>query len=65
MLKELAVELSPPLTDLFNTSLMQCTVPDIWKRANVSPVHKKDDKSSVDNYRSIFLLIVVVKQWKN
>ena len=41
ILKELAVELSPPLTDLFNTSLMQCTVPDIWKRANVSPVHKK------------------------
>ena len=40
ILKELA-ELSPPLTDLFNTSLMQCTVPDIWKRANVSPVHKK------------------------
>ena len=20
---------------------MQCTVPNIWKRANVSPVHKK------------------------
>ena len=31
ILKELAFELSPPLTDLFNTSLMQCTVPDIWK----------------------------------
>ena len=40
ILKELAFDLSPPLTDLFNTSLIQCTVPDIWKRANVSPVHK-------------------------
>ena len=47
ILKELAVELSPPLTDLFNISLTQCTVPDIWKRANVSPVHKKDDKGSI------------------
>ena len=40
---------------------MQCTVPDIWKRANVSPVHKKDYKGSVDNYRSISLLRSVGK----
>ena len=61
ILKELAIELSPPLTDLFNTSLMQCTVPDIWKRTYVSPVHKKDDKGSVDNYRPISLLSSVGK----
>ena len=61
ILKELAVELAPPLTDLFNTSLMQCTVPDIWKRANVTPVHKKDDEGSVDNYRPISLLSSVGK----
>ena len=61
ILKELAVELSPPLTGLFNTSLMQCIVPDIWKRANVSLVHKKDDKGSVDNYRPISLLSSVGK----
>ena len=40
---------------------MQCTVPDIWKRANVSPVHEKDDKGSVDNYRPISLLSSVGK----
>ena len=45
ILKELAIELAPVL----NTSLLHCTVPDIWKRANVSPVIKKNDKSSVDN----------------
>ena len=56
ILKELADELSPPLIDLFNTPLLQYTVPDICKRANVSPVHKKDDKGSVGNYRLIYLL---------
>ena len=61
ILKEPAVELAPVLTDLFNTSLLHCTVPDIWKKANVSPVHKKDDKSSVDNYRPISLLSSVGK----
>ena len=44
---------------------MQCTVPDIWKRANVSPVHKKDDKGSVDNYRPISLLSSVGKTMEN
>ena len=47
ILNELAVELSPPLTDLFHTSLMQCTVPDIWKRANVCPVHKNMSKAQL------------------
>ena len=61
ILKELSIELAPVLTDLFNTSLLHCTVPDIWKKANVSPVHKKDDKSSVDNYRPISLLSSVGK----
>ena len=42
ILKELASELSPPLTNVFNTFLMRCAVLDIWKRANVSPVHKKN-----------------------
>ena len=28
--KELAIELAPVLTSLFNTSLLHCTVPDIW-----------------------------------
>ena len=55
------MELALVLTDLFNTSLLHCTVPDIWKKANVSPVHKKDDKSSVDNYRPISLLSSVGK----
>ena len=60
-LKELFIELAPVLTDLFNTSLLHCTVPDIWKKANVSPVHKKDDTSSVDNYRPTSLLSSVGK----
>ena len=61
LFKELAIELATVLTDLLNTSLLHCIVPDIWKRANLSPVYKKDDKSSVDNYRPISLLSYVRK----
>ena len=27
-----------------------------WKKGNVVPIHKKDDKECLKNYRSIFLL---------
>ena len=56
LLKELAQPLSFPLTDLFNYSLAQGKVPDLWKQANVTPIYKKDDPSDVSNYRPISLL---------
>ena len=30
--------------------------PDIWKRSNIIPVHKKNDKQLVNNYRPISIL---------
>ena len=34
-------------------------MPNIWKKANVSPIHKKNDPSDVSNYRPISLLSTV------
>ena len=31
-------------------------MPGIWKKANVSPIHKKDDKTLIENHRLISLL---------
>ena len=45
MLKMCAAELSEALSKLFNYSLNQSKVPEIWKEANVTPVFKKDDPS--------------------
>ncbi|MCG8096842.1 MAG: hypothetical protein JAZ17_25000 [Candidatus Thiodiazotropha endolucinida] len=56
VLKECAQQLSAPLTELFNYSLSTSTMPDMWKRANVTPIHKKDDKTLVENHRPISLL---------
>ena len=44
------------LTKLFNLSLTLGKFPLLWKQANVIPLHKKDDKSDVNNYRPISLL---------
>ena len=61
ILRECALELSPSLCLLFNKSLSLGIVPAAWKEANVTPVHKKDDKDLVDNYRPISLLSCVSK----
>ena len=37
------------------------TFPDQWKEANVTPVHKKNDKQIISNYRPISLLPILAK----
>ena len=61
ILKELSSPLSTPLSHLFNYSMSKGIFPDIWKEANVSPLFKKDDPSSVSNYRPISLLNTIGK----
>ncbi len=61
LLKELAVPLCKPLSDLFNYSLSSETVPSAWKEANVTPIFKKDDPMNVANYRPISLLSTIGK----
>ena len=41
--------------------MSKCICPDIWKKANVSPLYKKDEPSLVNNYRPISLLSTVGK----
>ena len=61
ILKTCAYELSIPLAHLFNLSLKSGVMPILWKSANITPVHKGNNRDSVENYRSISLLPISAK----
>ena len=61
LLKSTAESLAMPLSKLFNLSLSQGKFPSQWKQANVSPIHKKDNRQHVSNYRPISLLSCISK----
>ena len=50
-----------PLYLIFRNIIQTGTYPDQWKHANVTPVHKKDDKQKIKNYRPISLLPICAK----
>ena len=61
LLKETSSSISGPLCSLINASFDCGKVPITWKQANVSPIHKKDSRSSLGNYRPISLLPIPAK----
>ena len=61
MIKICDKSLLKPLIILFKNSTKSSHYPDIWKRSNIIPVHKKNDKRLVKNYRPISLLPIFEK----
>ena len=61
VLKECAAELALPVTKLFTLCFITGTQPTLWKIANVVPVHKRDSKSKLKNYRPVSLLCILSK----
>ena len=53
--------ISKPLDTLFNVSFSLGIVPSSLKAANIIPIHKKDSRLTLSNYRSISLLSIFNK----
>ena len=50
-----------PLKLIFRNILLTGIFPNLWKSANVTPIHKKGDRQVIKNYRPISLLPICSK----
>lgn len=56
-----APTIAHPISVLFRKSLDACVVPELWKSAFITPVHKKGVKTDIGNYRPISKLCIIAK----
>ncbi|KAK4826466.1 LOW QUALITY PROTEIN: hypothetical protein QYF61_009193 [Mycteria americana] len=61
VLKELAEELTKPLSIIYQQSWLTGEVPADWRLANVTPIYKKGWKEDPGNYRPVSLTSVLGK----
>ena len=61
LLKEVANELAPAITLLFQASINQGRLPAVWKKAMIFPLFKKGNRSLASNYRPISLTAILCK----
>ena len=61
MIKICSESVGIPLKIIFDESLQKGIFPEIWKKANVVPIYKKEDKNLIKNYHPIILLPIFGK----
>ena len=61
MLQLCGNSIGKPLELIFKQSMESGSFPSEWKKGNVVPIHKKDDKQCLSNYRPVSLLPICGK----
>ena len=61
MIKLCGKTIAIPLKLIFRSMLEESVFPDDWKKSNVVPIHKRDSKNLIKNYRPISLLPIFSK----
>ena len=61
MLKICDLAIIKPLSMIFRNCINNSTFPDLWKKSNICPIHKKGNKQIINNYRPVSLLPICGK----
>lgn len=65
LLTEIRDQICHPLTVIFQMSVQTGEVPNDWKIANVTPIHKKGNRNQPSNYRPISLTSHICKLFES
>ena len=65
MLKACGNSISFPLKLMFKSMINEGVFPEDWKKSNVAPIHKKESKNLIKNYRLISLLPIFSKVFQS
>ena len=61
MLKLCDKSIVKPFPIIFKNCKLKQTFPNLWKKADVVPIHKKGEKDLIKNYRQVSLLPISSK----
>ena len=61
MLKICDLAIIKPLSIIFRNCINNSTFPDLWKKSNICPIHKKGDKQIINNNRPVSFLLMCGK----
>ena len=61
VLKEMAEEISSPITEIFKRSFNSGVLPRNWLQAVITPIFKKGDRTDPSNYRPVSLTSIICK----
>ena len=59
--RNVSSELAPFITTIFNRSLIEGIVPDMWKKANILPVPKESPLETCNQLRPISLTAIIMR----
>ena len=66
ILRALEDKLARPLTHIFNNSVETIIIPEDWKSANVTAIHKKNEAGkNLENIDPLVLLLLSARPWRD
>ena len=65
ILKEIAKEISLPLSIIYNNSFITGNIPQQWRFASITALFKNGDRKFAGNYRPVSLTCILCKVMEN
>ena len=60
LLKTFSAAIVPVVSEIFNKTIDEQEFPKSWKKAIIKPLHKKESRIDIKNYRTVSMFCVLL-----